>query len=638
MQSRRVKYLVVGLATILSPVILAGRTAGSPPEVAIAEQGRPLLTIYAVSTGPETKLAVADLQQFLGRMAAGPFKLEAVERLPARTGPGVYVGTSAALVEMATPTDLGEEEFILRTRDGSQIVLAGGGDTGTSHAVYTLLGQLGCLWFFPGKVWEVVPSRPTVRLALDDRQKPDYDIQRRFSIGHGMHSPAIITDYAAWTRRNRMGNPLGAVTNHSWPFDPARHATDHPEWYALVNGTRPGVAKPGSGKPCCSHPGVIIAGINRAEQYFQSSPSAKMLTVSAPDGVGFCECPGCQKLAGVTQTFRDERGFLFGKKADGSVVSVASEAIFRYANEVARAVARKFPGKYVGILAYSGYSHPPSFDLEPNVYVELTSGFRSTPLSPAEQLATFARRAKNLGTYEYYDVEQWSWELPGKARAADLDYLATTIADHHRQHIGSLLAEVSNNWAPNGLGYYLAARLLWRTSDDARSIENDFYQQAFGPAAEPVRRFYHRWKKDQSLDHALLAQACADLKEAADRSAARPECRARVDCLRMYAHFLIHYVHPPENEKRVPHAVAVVEKKYGRAGAVKRIQYLGDYTRRLMDTHMVHSYAFNRYLTNFGQAYPELKCADWKRPGTPPTFAEIDRMFAEDLRELQKRP
>lgn len=622
---------------------LATALAAGPPfapaataQVTIAEDHRPLVRIYAVAPQSQLKLAAADLRQFLSRIVGEEFTLETVERLPADPGPGIYLGTVEAFRGMAIPGDLAGEEFVLRTRQGSRVLLVGGDDAGSSHAVYALLEKLGCRWFFPGKVWEVVPKSATARVSFDDRQKPDYRIQRRLGMGHGVHSPGIAADFAAWNRRNRMGNPLGIVISHSWPFDPRKEMAAHPEWYAMVKGKRPAVADPVNGKPCYSNPEVIAAGIARAMKYFQGHPQARMITVSAPDGGGFCECPLCLKQARVTQTYRDRVGFLFGKTPDGQTVSVASETIFHYANEVARAVARRYPGRYVGILAYSAYSHPPSFDLEPNVYVELTAGYRSTPLTYSEQIAEFGRRARNLGAYEYYDVEQWSWDLPGKARAADLDYLAASIAYYHRNHITSLLAEISNNWGPNGVGYYVASKLLWNAAANARAIEEDFYQKAFGPAAEPMRRFYRRWESGMDLDETSLAMAYRDLQEAARRTSGTPGYKARVDAVRMYGHFLKHYVKPPVTVNQAPQATEAVRKKYGPQEAIRRIQYLGDFTRRLMDTHMVHTYPFNGFLSRFARfgGMTDLRFADWQKPGAIPTSEEMDRLFSEDLRGM----
>ena len=618
--------------------------AAEAPKVALAQDGKPLLAIYVVeprASAPVTaktppsrvKSAALDLQQFLGRMVGGELRVEFVEKFPARPGPGIYLGRAGDFAWADPPANLDAEEFVLRTTRDGQVLLIGGEELGESHAVYTFLDGLGCRWFFPGRVWEVAPSRPALSVALDDRQKPDFSGQRGLWYGHGMHSRTIAADYAAWMRRNRMGNPLGVITSHSWPFDAARETQAHPEWYALVGGTRV-TNNPVDGKPCYANPEVIAMGIARALRYFEANPSARMISVSAPDGLGFCECPLCIRQAGAVETFRDKLGFQWGRQADGRVVSVPSETIFNYANKVAQAVARKFPGRYVGILAYSAYSHPPSFAIEPNVYVEFTSGFRNTPLTYAEQIREFGRVARHLGVYEYYDVEQWSWDLPGKARAADLGYITASIAYYHQNRITSMQTEASNNWAPNGIGYYLTARLLWKPDTDPATIEEDFYRKAFGPAAEPAQRFYRIWSSGLELDDTTLAMAYAALKEAADRTADDPACRARVDCLRMYAHFLKHYVKPPPTAELAQKTADALAAKCGREEAVRRVQYLGDYAKRLMDTHMVHAYAFNSYLAHYGRAWPELRKDGWTAAGAIPSSEEIGALFAEDAKTM----
>ena len=56
----------------------------------------------------------------------------------------------------------------------------------------------------------------------------------------------------------------------------------------------------------------------------------------------------------------------------------------------------------------------------------------------------------------------------------------------------SLNAEASNNWGARGLGYYLAAQLLWDVNANVPNLLRDFYEQAFGPAARVMERYYVR--------------------------------------------------------------------------------------------------------------------------------------------------
>ena len=77
-------------------------------------------------------------------------------------------------------------------------------------------------------------------------------------------------------------------------------------------------------------------------------------------------------------------------------------------------MAKEYPGKMVGVLAYNEHSEPPSFALEPNVYVQLTAGFIRGQYTHDELLDLWPKKCKNLGFYEYFSVWLWDFDrLPG---------------------------------------------------------------------------------------------------------------------------------------------------------------------------------------------------------------------------------
>lgn len=625
---------------------LSAQPKPATPEVALAKDGKAILSIFVAAepgvAKPAKKAAtsdidksVADLRRCLQRITGAEFTVTVGDKFPAeQPKPGIFIGKATDFSSADVPKDMGPEEFLLRSTAQSQLLLVGGSDAGMSDAIYALLEKLGCRWYFPGATWEVIPKQPALSVSVNERQKPDIGLQRHLAVGHGLHSATIARDYNDWTRRNRMPGTLHVTNSHVWPgINPDKDFATHPEWFALVKGER----KPS--KPCYANPEVIARGVAQSLAHFDKNPSAQMVSVSAPDGAGYCECELCRKAAQVEKIYPAHGpGGLFGKTADGKEVSVVSETIFLYTNEVADAVAKKYPGKYVGMIAYSSYAHPPSFALKPNVYVEVTQGYRRTPLSFAEQIADFAGKAKHLGAYEYYDVEQWSWDLPGKARAAHLDYHASTIPWFVQNHVDSIKGEVSNNWGPNGIGYYVLGKLMWDSSANVHGLEEEFYRKAFGPAAAPLERFYRRWESGQGVDQRTLGLAYRDLQEAVKLTADQPEYRARVDQVRMYLHFVKSYhfmqdfplVNGPKATKQ---SLAKFIKQYGEEELKQKVSHLGDYTRRLMDTGMVHSFAFNSYFKGVGNA---LGCdtANWQKPGTIPTAEEIDRQFEADLKEF----
>ncbi|MCY2954420.1 MAG: DUF4838 domain-containing protein [Planctomycetota bacterium] len=409
-------------------VLLSAMTRAEAPSVVLAQDGKAVVTIHVVDPAgrlvkaPDAKArkaspgkpSIDDLQLYLGKISGADFKVEITQAYPGANKPGIYVGTDKDL--KLAGIDGSRQQFLLRTAEG-QLLIAGADDRGISHGIYALLHELGCRWYFPGELWTVTPPpRKTLEVAGDRIGGPDFYIQRRIWPGHGLRTDTTRRELDQWQRRNCIAQPFDVAIAHSWiGLDPRADFQGHPEWFALVSGQRK------ASKPCYTNPEVIAKAIGYALAHFEKDPESEMVSVSAPDGLGFCTCDLCRKQARVTELKDIGNEVYFGTNPDGQQVSIASETIFNLANRVARAVAAKYPGKRVGILAYSAYAHPPSFKLEPNVYVEVTAGYRRTPLSEQEQFTQFGQRASALGVYEYFDVEQWAWEQPGKARATQLD-------------------------------------------------------------------------------------------------------------------------------------------------------------------------------------------------------------------------
>ena len=282
-------------------------TGQKAPTVMLARDGKALLTI-SVAAGPapvraskKKKAAVrpldkslADLRRCLQRITGAEFTLTVQERFPAGPAkPGVYLGTAKDFSWVQCPKDLGPEEFVLRSTGDGQVLLVAGSELGMSHAAYAFLEKLGCRWYFPGDTWEAVPRRPTLAVSLDERQKPDISLQRKLPVGHGLHSAELARDYDDWCRRNRMAGTLAVYNSHIWPgISPDKDFAAHPEWFALVKGKR----KPS--KPCYSNPKVIARGVAQSLAILEKNPAAQMVSVSAPDGAGFCECELCRQRAG----------------------------------------------------------------------------------------------------------------------------------------------------------------------------------------------------------------------------------------------------------------------------------------------------------------------------------------------------
>ncbi len=617
--------------------------------------GSARIVFAAEALGPARKL-----QQYLQKITGAQFPIEP----PRQEQPGIYVGRMAEFHwrTFDRSDELGPEGFII-IGDGTTIYIAANELPGVQHAVATFLHSLGCRWFFPGPVWEILPEKAELNRPWNIRQKPSFPSQRRIWYGYGAY-PENALDKEAWDRHNRMGGPLVLNIGHNWHgLNPDKDFAAHPDWFALTEGRRQPT------KPCYSHPEVIRRAIETA--LAQAAKGQKVISMSPPDGLGYCECERCLSVFQGATPVR-ENGTLFAKRPDGVLVCIVSETFFRVVNEVARAVAAKYPDVVVGTYAYSAYSHPPSFDLLPNVFVQTTTAYRRTSLSREDQIAAFGKRARQVGIRDYYSVYQWDWDGPFvRDGALSLPRLVEDLRFFHRCGLTAINAEASNNWGPRGLGYYLAAQLMWDVNSDPKALLRDFYEKAFGPAARPIERYYARWygpyvrvagAKEASaasaqraaadtapadelgdlqlgekarLTRPILQAAFRDLDEAAQRVANTAGCRERVDHLRMYLHYLVLRLRLEETARTDD-----------RESIVRAVRDETVFGARLMNTNMIHSRpligkAFPRRFRDYMkylEGLPEV--AEGANKGfrqvreDVPTRSELEQLWSDDRRYL----
>ncbi|MEX0776002.1 MAG: DUF4838 domain-containing protein [Phycisphaeraceae bacterium] len=498
----------------------------APPAaaLAIARDGKALVPIVIAPVASDaTKAVAAELAEYLGRVTGGRFEVQAGD---GAAGPCIVLGTLAQFpqADLVEPLEIrnghdGKEAYAIRTEPG-RVLLLGATDLGASHAAYRFLEMVGCRWFFPAKEWEVIPSIPQLAFGQNEISRPVI-LSRTIGYGcgflrdgkNGAERGRGRNEYEAWCRHNLMASSLKTHSGHMWRLVINKNKAEfdqHPEYYALVDGQR----REG-GKFEVANPVVRKMVVDFVLNAFRKDPDRVMQSVEPADGKNQSESPESKALG----TFSDQ--------------------VFGLANEVARAVQKEYPGKMVGLLAYGWHSDPPAFDMEPNVYVQMTVGFTYSQFTDQERMDLWATKCRNLGFYEYYSVFPWDLDrLPG-GRAANLSYLQSSIRMYAQRHAIAVNAESSNNWGVHGLGYYVANRLMWNPEANVEALVTDFLEKAFGPAAPAMRRYYARfdhgnktlWSKHE------LAMAFRDVAEAAQLAKDCPDVLARLDHLKQYLHY-----------------------------------------------------------------------------------------------------
>ena len=467
--------------------------------VILAEEGRALLPI--VLSDDRLKPVANELATMLRRITGAEFAIQSSVEPH-----GIFLG-----VEFPDRGINAREDYTIRSGKG-QVTLVGQTPHAVEHAVWDLLYRIGFRQFFPGRTWEVVPHSPSLSIDVDVSESPDYHARKIWAgFGHLKEREAV---YGEWNRRNRATSGITLNSGHSYGAVMSRHEATfaaHPEFLALVEGKR---QKP---KFCIANAGLRNLVADDALAQFAKDPTLDSISYDPSDGGGWCECAECRKIGSAT-----DRALLL-------------------ANDVAEAVTAAYPGRLIGMYAYNEHSPPPSIAAHPNVVISVATGFIRGGYTMEQLLAGWQAKAKTLGIREYYSVNTWDRDLPGAARGGNLEYLRTTIPHFHQSGARFMSAESSDNFGPNGLGYYLATRMMWdvKEAKNIDSLTNDFLDKAFGAARAPMAKFYSLLDgtKRQALSDDLLGRMYRLLDEARGLGADEAT-QARLDDLALYTRYV----------------------------------------------------------------------------------------------------
>lgn len=401
----------------------------------------------------------------------------------------------------------GDEAFWLYTNN-SGIYVIGKTPIAVREGAYTLLDKLGFRWFFKHPAWWVKPDT-LIDLDLNEVQEPFYF--RRLIAIVGPYSSRDLDD--DWIARNRAGGAkeYPVYSNYEDIIDRSYYAV-HPDWF-LPN-PRPEDCVNVSSIPCYpwqlrpDNPGVLAEAIKYARN-FLSDPTKGSVPISPNDGEGWY--PPWDDYQTIT------------------------DKVFYLANEVAKNISADFPGRYVGVLSYAAYAGIPSFALEPNLLVMITTEQSETPLTFDQQVNGFLAKCVKVGIYEYFDYWPWYHDSPWLYESMLQD-----ITSYANKNITAYTAECEDNWGGRGLTQYAASKLLWNPFQDLNAILNDFYAKAFGPAQTVMQHYY----ETRGVTAEAVGSSFHDLAQAeslVSLVAGNAEYMERIRQLEYYERFLWFY-------------------------------------------------------------------------------------------------
>ena len=336
---------------MLNGLLLAGSLFG----LDLVKDGKAISGVITDGTNPSLPLALEELLTYTKKVTGAD--------LASAENPGIVIATlDSKLVPPGVREKLEaaseDEAFCLKTSDGKLYIIGKTG-VGALYGTYELIEKhLGVRWFLRGKRETLGSKKDIVLPDMDEFHSPAF----RYRILNQVSSHGLAREGRVWAARNRFASPgpwgigdtlvkyrdfheprmilkrtsTGGHLTFELAVPTKQYATEHPEYFALVDGQRRTTGA--HLHHCISNPEVqellYQYIIRHFEKYGVENTS---YLFGAPDTLqGWCECQECRNLDG----------------GDGRNVSRRFHLV---SQKIAKRVWEKFPDAELWVWAYWNY-------------------------------------------------------------------------------------------------------------------------------------------------------------------------------------------------------------------------------------------------------------------------------------------
>jgi hypothetical protein len=437
---------------------------------------------------PFLETAADELSTFLEQMSGRSWSI--VHADP--SGPAVRLQVNPNAPEFS---GLGDEATRIIV-DNNGVRISGKTAIAVREGAYLFLYDLGVRWLMPYEpYWTIVPDSLPAIEALDEVNEPDYVFRRLWS-----GEPSDRGDLWPWRKRNLLGGAATYEVSHAYfNIMPQALYGTYPDAYLPEGQPPPGTADNWQVKP--DHPVVI----DRAIAYGLAHAAAEYSTFNDTDDV----------LPDRVVSISPNDGWGWGSYFDDDdwthdeTINLTN-LVTGLADAVAVALADAGSDMYAGLYNYSWYSDIITIPLEGNVFVEIATSYDYSNVPETTRIANLHDAGALVGIREYYDPWQWYWDgVPNWAKK-DLN----NIKKWYDYGCAVYNGEGGDSWGSAGIVYYIASRLLYDTSLTYEEVLDDFCENAYGPAAGTMKKFYNLWFDGMELGNNSYAVAFRYLDQA----------------------------------------------------------------------------------------------------------------------------
>jgi hypothetical protein len=417
--------------------------------------------------------------------------------------------------EVKKQLSLDGQSFYLIVNGIRSAQIIGTGKNSFINGIYTFLQELGFRWYMPGDNWAIVPDlNQSIHKNIKRLYRPDFE-NRSYGGTGGMATikgldptNTFKKDFDIWNRRNRFHSDY-VMKGHSGQVFYTTNKdvlNAHPEYFCN------GKVNP-FGRIDISNPAAVDLYVDWALKQANPQNRFSVIGVEPADGSGGKD--DCLPT-GMPQ------------------IKSWSDKYFWLANQVAEKAVSKKTDALVELYAYSSHAAPPSFELHKNVYpVIFPEGFHNVA-EPKPYIELWRKKMKDrpMGIYEYWNITQWSVDVP----QFNIYAIPEKLRLWKKNNITTINLESTNAKGPMGHALWLAAQMMWDTRQSFDSLYTQFLKQCFGPAASDIKHMYDRWSLNYQYGMEVFL-SLNDLKAASSKTS-DPVIQKRISELKSYVHYL----------------------------------------------------------------------------------------------------
>lgn len=400
---------------------------------------------------------------------------------------------------MRNDTSFKWDGFKIET-DANNINLVAREGRGLLYAAYTLLEEAGCSFFYPGEKEEIIPHRDLIRF---EEKSTVFNpvLEHRGLAPYGLQASSVETgrNFISWMAKNKLnyilvsenrpsdsdgpanGSVWKEVTHELLPelqkrgfvIEMSEHCTpeffprslfrDHPDWFALNNGTRKLGPPPYSGQICYSNKAAIAFYADTLARYAKKHPEFHTIGTWPLDGGQYCECVNCKD----------------------------PQTIFKAAMQVAEKVKEVRPDIIVEHLSYQAQTwKAPEMDKIPSNMSVLWCPDAGDKTDTLKEWISKSKDAGGVYQFEYYMGDNYRSVTNVWLRPAYAAGVAGYAAKTGLRGVISLYLPIQSWWRSSFNNWFFA-RSCWDASFNVQDGLKKYYSDYYGekaPEAEEIFR------------------------------------------------------------------------------------------------------------------------------------------------------